>query len=102
MSDLQTYDVDPTMKRAIEIKLAELENQIEIAHKSVDCLLLLELETEHHVLGVFWRVLDSSAKDSGFLDRKKIQPIIRPSILESLNPKSRVEIVCLTQGKCGI
>ena len=94
MQDPQTdYVVDSALKVFLETRLKELEALIEESLTKIDVERLLQLETEHQILATFWRVLDCTARDSSFLDRKGIQPFLRPSILGLLPEKQRSRLI---------
>lgn len=95
MQDPQEYVADPQLKRALELRLKELETLIQIAIDKINVVRLLELETEHQILATVWRVFDCSSRDSSWLDRKGIQPQIRPSILRLLPEKQRQLLIKL-------
>lgn len=96
MQDEQEYVLDPALKGFLETRLKELESQIEAAINKADVVSLLQLETEHQVLATFWRVIDCSLRDGSFLDRKGIQPVLRPSILGLLPEKQRSLLIKFT------
>ena len=90
MEDPQNgYVVDPQLKKFLENRLKELETLIDGALTKIDIEALLDLETQHQILAALWRVLDCTARDSSFLDRKGIQPVLRPSVLILLPENER-------------
>ncbi len=89
MQDPQNYVISPQLKSMLTARLKELESLMEVALAKVDTVTLLQLETEHQILATYWRVIDCATRDDSFLDRKNVQPILRPSTLSLLPENQR-------------
>lgn len=76
-----------TLVRQLRHRLIDLESIMDMAIKKFDTVTLLTAETQHHILRVFLRVLESNHRDPEFLRRKDIQPEVNPIALGLLNPK---------------
>jgi hypothetical protein len=85
-ADLAAEEQYKALVQQLRHRLIELESQLDIAIKKHDSLTLLTAETQHHILRVFLRVLESNHRDPDFLHRKGIQPEVNPIALTLLNP----------------
>jgi hypothetical protein len=85
--DVASEDQYNTLVRQLHHRLIDLESTMDMAIKKFDTVTLLTAETQHHILRVFLRVLESNHRDPEFLHRKGIQPEVNPIALGLLNPK---------------
>lgn len=88
--------------QSIKKSLVDLESRIAQYAEESDIKSMLEAEKEYHILKVFYHCLESSLTDSTFLDRKGIELEINDKVLKSLSIEQKMEVVCLTKGKCGV
>jgi len=89
-------------KNAIIRRLSDLESKLDLAVGNSDTEDMFKLETEIHILRVYLRVLECSLKDDTYLDRKHIKLEVNPKVIESLDINSRLSVLCLTKGQCGV
>lgn len=92
------------LKRRIENLEKEIDRQIKLCKEQEihNTDHVLKLETELHILKVFYGHLVRSLKEEEYLQNAKFDLKIRESLLEQLSPETKISLVCLTEGICGL
>jgi hypothetical protein len=96
-------------RRAIRRRLEIIETTIDGLVKSkvqvgdnTTCKKILNLELELQILTVYYDLLDDIIKNPNYLLNKDYQIKINPTLLDQLDGSTKVSLVCLTEGLCGI
>jgi len=92
------------LERRMEVLEKTIENQIRICKEQQIHAVneILKLETELHILKVFYDHLVRSMKEEEYLQHAKFELRIREALLEQLGPEIKISLICLTEGVCGI
>ena len=81
-------------KITIHNRLVELELLIRDASQNGDAASMIYMETEHHILSLYYDNINISEKRDTSVQN------ICSIFLESLGPRLKLSIMCLTRGMC--
>jgi tRNA(Ile)-lysidine synthase TilS/MesJ len=102
MSEL--LEKQKALKRRIETLEITIDNKLkELAKiKKHECEEISKLEIELYILNVYYSHLVRSLKEEEYLKDSKFNLKIRESLLNELSPETRISILCISEGICGI
>jgi len=96
-------------RRAIRRRLETIEKTIDRLLKSdiatcntKTCEQIVNLELELQILTVYYDLLDDIIKNPNYLSDKDYQLKINQDLLDQLDSSTKVSLICLTEGLCGI
>jgi hypothetical protein len=96
-------------RRALQRRMITLETTIDNLVKSKTgpndkgpCKKISRLELELQILRLYYDVLDDLIKNPNYLADKNFQLKINQDLLEQLDNETKISLVCLTEGLCGI